>query len=62
VTAPPRPAQHRLGRELGWALAFKAVALLVLYAAFFGASHRVVATPDRIAAMILGAAASREGR
>ena len=42
---------YPLRREIAWALAFKAVALVVIYVAFFGPSHRVRVTPGDTAAL-----------
>jgi hypothetical protein len=53
--------QNRLGREIAWALAFKSVALVILYAAFFSAPQRVAADPERTAVAILGPAAAGDG-
>jgi hypothetical protein len=39
-------------RELGAALAFKALALAILYFAFFGASHKIVVSPDSMATFL----------
>ena len=52
--ATPEPSQAPSpGRDVAWALAIKAAALVALYAAFFGPSHRVTVTPDRIAAVLI---------
>ncbi len=49
-----------LRRELMLALAFKLVALFLLWALFFGPSHRIRVTPQDMAAALGGApAASR---
>ncbi|PWB82327.1 MAG: phosphoglycerate mutase [Methylocystaceae bacterium] len=44
---------HRLGREIGVALAAKVAALLFLYFAFFDHSHRTTITPTAVAAKLL---------
>jgi hypothetical protein len=41
-----------IAREIAAALAFKAIALAVLYLAFFGPSHRIDASADRVASAI----------
>jgi len=56
---PPAPSP---GRDVAWALAIKAAALVALYVAFFGPSHRVAVTPDRIAAVLLDPAHDAAGR
>jgi hypothetical protein len=43
-----------LAREIVAALAFKAIALALLYLAFFGPSHRVDASADRMASVVFG--------
>lgn len=53
-------APRSLRREITWALTLKTVALVVLYLAFFGPSHRIAATPDRIASAFLQSAPSPE--
>lgn len=42
-----------LGRDIGWALLIKSVALVLLYFAFFGPSHRVEMTADRVAGALI---------
>lgn len=54
-------SRRSLGRDILWALALKAVALTLLYFAFFGPSHRVAVTPDRVAARLIGSAPRHEG-
>jgi len=44
----------RLGHEIGAALIFKAVALAILYWAFFGPSRHVEVTPTNMAAFLFG--------
>jgi hypothetical protein len=49
--------RHRsLRSEIAIVLAVKMLALGVLYAAFFGPSHRLPATADRTAQMFFGSA------
>lgn len=43
-----------LAREIATALAFKAIALILLYVAFFGPSHRIDASADRVASHVFG--------
>ncbi|HYB11429.1 MAG TPA: phosphoglycerate mutase [Alphaproteobacteria bacterium] len=43
-----------LACEIAAALAFKVIALILLYFAFFGPSHRVDATTDRVASNVFG--------
>ncbi len=50
------------GCDIAWALAFKAVALVILYVAFFGPSRQVAVTPDRAAAALVHPAQSSERR
>ncbi len=38
-----------LGREIAIALAFKLIALIALYVAFFGPAHRIRLTPAQMA-------------
>ncbi len=45
-------AMAALGRELGGALLFKALALVIIYFAFFGASHKVVVSPYAMATFL----------
>ena len=47
-----------LGREIGAALLFKAVALAILYLAFFGGSHHADVTPSHMAAFLFGGSES----
>jgi hypothetical protein len=54
--------RHSLGRDIAWALAVKTAALVILYFAFFGPSHRVEVTPGRVAADLFDPAQSLEGR
>lgn len=49
---------HPLVREIGWVLAFKLVALFVLYTLFFSPSHRIHVTPERVHGAVFGADAS----
>ncbi len=49
-----------LGREIAWLLAFKAIALILLYFAFFGPSHRIRVTPSQVAAALVGSAQINE--
>ena len=44
--------QRRLWRDIGAALAIKAVALAALYFLFFDRSHRLVVTPAKMAAFL----------
>ncbi|MBM3562707.1 MAG: phosphoglycerate mutase [Alphaproteobacteria bacterium] len=37
-----------LGREIAIALAFKVMALIALYVAFFGPAHRIKVTPAQM--------------
>jgi hypothetical protein len=46
--------RHSLGRDIAWVLAFKVAALVALYLLFFGPSHHVAVTPERVAAVIVG--------
>lgn len=46
------PHTRSLGREIAWALAFKMLALAIIYFAFFGPAHRTSLTPDQIAAAL----------
>jgi hypothetical protein len=49
----PNPAARRsLGRDVAWALAFKALALAVLYCVFFGPARQAAVTPRLMAAQI----------
>ena len=41
-----------LAREIGVALAFKALALVALYFLFFDRAHKVVVTPAKMAAYL----------
>lgn len=50
----------RLGRELTWALAFKIVAILLMYALFFSPSHRHRPTPADTAAFLTAGPAKSE--
>ena len=50
-TTPTLSRIYPLRREIAWALAFKALALVVLYFLFFGPSHRMHVTPGDIAAL-----------
>jgi MFS superfamily sulfate permease-like transporter len=45
-------AMAALCRELGAALLFKALALAIIYFAFFGASHKVIVSPDAMATFL----------
>lgn len=47
-------AKRSLRFEITAALAFKALALLLLYLAFFSGSHRAVVTPAEMAAALAG--------
>ncbi len=51
-----------LAREIGLALAGKAVALALLYAAFFGPAHSMRVTTAAAGAHILAPAAAGAGR
>lgn len=53
---PQRSPAPSPGRDVAWALALKALALVVLYVAFFGPAHRIAVTPDRVAAALIDAA------
>jgi hypothetical protein len=46
-------SRRRLLREIGCALAFKAVALTLLYFAFFGPQNRATLTPEQVADHVL---------
>ncbi|MBM3551270.1 MAG: phosphoglycerate mutase [Alphaproteobacteria bacterium] len=46
-----------LGREIAIALAFKLIALIALYVAFFGPAHRIRVTPAQMAETLSTAAA-----
>jgi hypothetical protein len=46
--------QLSLRREIVWALAFKAIALVALYVLFFHPSHRVDVTANQVASAIVG--------
>ena len=50
----------RLGRELTWALAFKIVAIILMYALFFSPSHRHRPTPADTAAFLTAGPAKSE--
>jgi hypothetical protein len=54
--------RHSLGRDIAWVLAFKLAALAALYLLFFGPSHHVAVTPERVAAVIVGPASIHEVR
>ena len=54
--------RYSLGRDIAWVLAFKFAALVALYLLFFGPSHHVVVTPDRVAAVIVGSQSIHEVR
>lgn len=45
--------RHAPWRDIVWTLAFKAAALTLLYLLFFGPSHRIAVTPDRVAALLI---------
>jgi hypothetical protein len=45
--------KRSLSREIGAALAFKLLALTVLYFLFFSGSHRTVVTPSEMAAFLV---------
>ncbi|MGO9004921.1 MAG: cytochrome oxidase putative small subunit CydP [Beijerinckiaceae bacterium] len=61
ISESPRKKQQRsLGREIVWLLAFKAVALAVLYFVFFGPSHRIHVTANQVAAALVGSAQINE--
>ncbi len=45
-----------LGREIAIALAFKLIALIALYVAFFGPAHRIRVTPTQMAETLSAAA------
>ena len=45
--------RYRLQREIGMALAFKALALGILYVAFFMPGHGVRVTPDKLSTHLL---------
>jgi hypothetical protein len=47
-------AKPSLRFEITAALVFKALALLLLYLAFFSGSHRSAVTPERMAAALTG--------
>jgi len=53
------PRRHPLVRELVLALIFKAAALALIYVAWFGPAGRPGVTAERMAAIVLGPAASR---
>lgn len=53
-------SMSRLGRELTLALAFKIVAIILIYAFFFGPSHRYRPTPADTAAFLTAGAAKSE--
>jgi hypothetical protein len=61
-SSPSVLRRHSLGRDIAWALAVKTAALVILYFAFFGPSHRVEVTPGRVAADLFDPAQSLEGR
>jgi hypothetical protein len=48
-------AKRSLRFEITAALAFKALAIFLLYLAFFSGSHRTVVTPEKMAAALTGA-------
>ena len=50
-------SKRSLRFEITAALAFKALAILLLYLAFFSGSHRTHVTPAKMAAALFGAAA-----
>lgn len=45
-------AMIALRRELAAALVFKALALAIIYFAFFGANHKIVVSPDSMATFL----------
>jgi hypothetical protein len=47
---------RRLAREIAFALAFKLIALIALYVAFFGPAHRIRVTPTQMAETLSAAA------
>lgn len=51
-TIPNTPRSRSLRREIIWVLAFKMVALTILYFAFFGPTHRIHPTPAQVAAVL----------
>lgn len=53
-------AASRLGRELAWALAFKIIAIILIYAFFFSPSHRRRPTPADTAAFLTSGAVKSE--
>jgi hypothetical protein len=57
---PKKKQQHSLAREIAWLLAFKAIALVLLYFTFFGPSHRIRVTPNQVASAIVGSAQINE--
>jgi len=40
--------QRLLLKRVGWTLLLKLIALILLYWAFFGPTHRLQVTPDRV--------------
>jgi hypothetical protein len=60
--APQAMSRPSLRRDIGWALALKAVALAILYLAFFGPSHQVAVTADRVASALIDPAPSLQRR
>ena len=51
-TIPNAARGRSLRREIIWVLAFKMVALTILYFAFFGTTHRIHPTPAQVAAVL----------
>ncbi len=48
-----------LAREIGVALIFKLIALIALYALFFGPAHRIKVTPEEMTHMLSSPSATR---
>ena len=49
--APSAPASRRapvLWQEISWVMLFKLAALTLLWYLFFGPTHRVIVTPERV--------------
>ncbi len=51
--------KHPLAREIGAALIVKLIALICIYAAFFGPSHKTIVTPSTISQALFDSAGAR---
>ena len=57
----PNTPRSSLRREIIWVLAFKMIALTVLYTAFFSPTHRTHPTPAQVAA-VFGSSGQAQGK